>query len=101
MGRQPGSVCIGQGDILEPWEYSQLNEYLSLVLRKIERGRAEYGMDYLKRTDADFAAQIDAENADEAGWAAMRFIARHAPADVCRQTPGHVSHIVHIPPGQD
>ena len=76
-----GSVFVRPGTVLEEWEYWQIVDYFRLVLRKIERGRAEYGMDYLKRTDASFQENIEEELADLSGWSAMRYCKLHAPED--------------------
>ena len=74
-----GMVTVQSGSVLEPWEYEGLQGYFALVLRKIEAGRAEYGMDYLTRPDANFDEQIDEEVADVTGWEAMLHLKRHQP----------------------
>ena len=82
--KQHGTVNVGMGTILEPWEYTLIGEYLALVLLKIERGRGEHGMDYLDRSPEGFRKEIDNEIADITGWAAMQYVALHAPADAAR-----------------
>ncbi len=69
-----GQVTVHPGSTLETWEYEGLQDYFALVLRKIEAGRAEYGMDYLKRTDESFRDEIAEELADLSGWSAMRHL---------------------------
>ncbi|HUU98825.1 MAG TPA: hypothetical protein VM487_24095 [Phycisphaerae bacterium] len=70
----PGQVTVHPGSTLELWEYEGLQDYFALVLRKIEAGRAEYGMDYLTRSDESFREQIEEELADLSGWSAMRHL---------------------------
>ena len=67
--------------VLHQWEYDLLERYFQLVVNKIERGRAEYGMDYLNRSDESFSEEIDEELADCSGWPAMMFLKRHAPSE--------------------
>ena len=69
-----GQVTVHPGTALEAWEYEGLQDYFALVLRKIEAGRAEYGMDYLTRSDESFREQIEEELADLSGWSAMRHL---------------------------
>lgn len=70
---RPGKLTLKASGVLEHWEYAGINEYFQLALEKIERGRGEYGMDYLKRPDASFRRNIEEELADISGWAAMRY----------------------------
>lgn len=59
---------------LKKGEYKGLQKYFQLVMDKIERGRSEYGMDYLARGDDSYAHQLSEELADLSGWSAMRFL---------------------------
>ena len=99
---QHGTVNVGMGTILEPWEYTLLAEYWGKELRKLEVSRPTYGMSYLDKTPEQFADEVDEELVDVDGWAAMQYVALHAPADAARAAKvEHESRVQHIPPGQD
>ena len=68
------SATLARLDVLERWEYAGLSDYFAQTLRKIEKARAQYGMDYLGRDDASFVANVSEELLDVSGWAAMRHI---------------------------
>ena len=75
----PSHLILDCDGSLEPFEYEHLEAYFDLVIRKIEKGRAEYGMDYLNRSDESFREQIDDELADLTGWPAMQYVKNHMP----------------------
>lgn len=87
---KPGQVMIIPGDRLEPWEYDHLAEFLQIVVAKIEKARAAYGMDYLMRSDESFRQNLIEEWADCIGWPAMAFI-KQARAKEQKEEPRHES----------
>jgi len=87
-------VTVEHGTALETFEYAGLQAYFQAVLAKIEKSRAAYGMDYLKRTDADFVGQINEELLDVSGWAAMRHIKLTQPRPVPKDNEARADDIL-------
>lgn len=56
---------------LEKEEYNLIEEFAKKLVARTEKGRGEYGMNYMKLNKKKVMREIEEELLDVAGWAMM------------------------------